>query len=139
MRWRILVLDVDGSIAKQFESFKPQYSRLKKDDVDVVFFADNESLFKFALEDKWPDHIGLIYDGEPLLAGVANRSFFAMTYGDRVLDHFTINLVDYCAKTKEVAREFLYEFHRRFSYEFAYETDEISLEEKRALIDGWNK
>ena len=137
MKWKVLVLDKDGELEKRFAAQAEKAARFKKDKVEFFFYSSYKDLFAGAVEKGDHDHLGLVYDGNKFLDGIANEAFFTTKYGDLTLAHSTVGLVDYVHTREDVASEFLYEFHKRFSWPFKYLEDEVPLETKRKWIGEW--
>ena len=138
MKWLILVLDEDGSIERSFGEAAARAARFKKDEVRLVFCRNHVEVLSRALApDDWRDHLGLLYDGEPMLDGVANSAFFACKYGDKQLTHSTTHVVDAVLGPGDVASCFWHAFHSTYSWHFEYPEDGVGLDTKRSWIEEW--
>jgi len=88
------------------------------------------------------DHVCLVYDGKNWADGIANHSFYTLSFNKEHINHLTANLIDEYLATEykegnglALVAESLYKLYIRMATSVSYPSDGCTLEEKRALIE----
>jgi hypothetical protein len=158
MKWRLLFDDYADIMSVALEQVGngerlPKIAALLNDlkgsiqiDIESTFKNPGEFLNAFGAGAKNYDHQSIVYNGHPLLDGVANHSFWTMLYvmpeSNFGLNHKTTSLIDHKLRTPylrsrvdSLIAEAVYALLKRMACDVEYETDGMGLEEKRRRVN----
>ena len=128
-------------LSKEFNIVNHFKDRIKLDICQVGGYDHFINFYEYMMNsyfhDEPYDHIMMVYDGNYLLDGPANMSFYTAAYNsDRFpMNHHTQQLIDYHLKSKypeepyDILVESIHILFKRFLYD-------QSSDEERALIDS---
>jgi hypothetical protein len=138
MKWRVVILDPAAQMEMESRKAMSVMSQLKKDTYVVLYARNHTDFFNtFMYHHGRSDKIAILYDGHVLLDGVANQADWATSNNGRA-GHLTKSVCDNEVTGNmpaEVINSFFYEFLKRFCFDAEYAEDEMTLEQKRALIE----